>query len=265
MATRMGSPRTVTWSCPQLHAASRSGMWITFRARPQLDWHPFESTVFVPQDARRELPQIVAEIRQAPLSRPGEASRAAILCASLTSTPAGRCASKATLLCHGCKKASIKAAMAAIDRNCSLNVELHDAGAGESLARQGTGRAPNRCSQSLPRHGRGQRFNPSSAHHPQKSSKHWKCWRFRPRRHRDFGQPYSARKGERKSNPENRLVRNPCGDVRRVRTVFMARRGRQASTMRTERVLDLHSGPLAGLLERPPKPIDKPAKMTTPS
>jgi hypothetical protein len=143
MATRMGSPRTVTWSCPQLHAASRSGMWITFRARPQLDWHPFESTVFVPQDARRELPQIVAEIRQAPLSRPGEASRAAILCANLTSTPAGRCASKATLLCHGCKKASIKAAMAAIDRNCSLNVELHDAGAGESLARQGTGRAPN--------------------------------------------------------------------------------------------------------------------------
>ena len=24
-----GSPRTVTWSCPQLHAASRSDMWIT--------------------------------------------------------------------------------------------------------------------------------------------------------------------------------------------------------------------------------------------
>jgi hypothetical protein len=55
MATRMGSPRTVTWSCPQLHAASRSGMWNTFRPRPTIGVRA-RAQFFVPQDARRELP-----------------------------------------------------------------------------------------------------------------------------------------------------------------------------------------------------------------
>jgi hypothetical protein len=38
--------------------------------------------------------------------------------------------------------------------------------------------------------------------------------------------------------------------------VFVTKHGKRA-TMRPARVRNPHSGPLAGLLERPPKPIDK--------
>jgi hypothetical protein len=54
MATRTGSPRTVTWSCPQLHAASRSGMWITFSTEIHNSISARAQSL-VPQDARRAI------------------------------------------------------------------------------------------------------------------------------------------------------------------------------------------------------------------